>query len=55
MLKVTLVLVKIYVLVGKKGISKLSCWVAQEHTLHIFYIVSFHQFVGNLVSISKQR
>ena len=55
MLKVTLVLVKIYVLVGKKGISKLSRWVAQKHTSHIFCIVSFHQFVSNLVSISMQR
>ena len=32
MLKISLVLVKIYVLVGKKGISKLSRWIAAEHT-----------------------
>ena len=33
MLKIALVLVKIYVLVGKKGISELSCWLAQKHTV----------------------
>ena len=32
MLKIALVIVKIYVLVGKKGISKLSRWIAAEHT-----------------------
>ena len=32
MLKIALALVKIYVLVGKKGISELSRWVAQRHT-----------------------
>ena len=31
-LKIALVLVKTYVLVGKKGISKLSRWVAQKYT-----------------------
>ena len=34
MLKITLVLVKIYVLVGKKGISGLSRQIAAKHTAH---------------------
>ena len=33
MLKIALVLVKIYALVGKKGISELSCGLAQKHTV----------------------
>ena len=32
MLKITLVLVKIYVLMGKKSISGLVHWIAAKHT-----------------------
>ena len=32
MLKIALLLVKIYVLVGKKGISEFLHWLAQNHT-----------------------
>ena len=44
MLKIALVLVEIYVLVGKKGISELSRWVAQKHTaVEIIQIVQIQQ------------
>ena len=35
MLKIALVLVKIYLLVGKKGISGLECQIAAKHTGNI--------------------
>ena len=44
MLKIALVLVKIYVLVGKKDISELSRWVAQKHTaVNIIQIIQIQQ------------
>ena len=44
MLKIALVIVKIYVLVGKKGISKLSRWIAAKHTA--FFIIGFKVVVA---------
>ena len=41
MLKIALVLAKVYVLVGKKGISELSRWVAQKHTAHFYSFLYF--------------
>ena len=46
MLKIALVLVKIYVLVGKKGISKLSRWIAAKHTA--FFIIGFKVVVAGI-------
>ena len=37
MLKITLVLNKIYVKVGKKGISRLACEIAAKSTANVSY------------------
>ena len=47
MLKIALILVKIYFLVRKKGISKLLSWVAAKHTARLVI------FLSSVVSFSK--
>ena len=56
MLKIALVLVKIYVLVGKKGISEFLHWVAQKHTALILlgiYSTLFLQSKKTILQITR--
>ena len=54
MLKIALVLFKIYFLVRKKGISGLMSWVAQEHTAYIIYIIYVYIYIYICLSRSHR-